>query len=403
MNMLINNKCKKAATLLIAFTLLLLAPLTLAADLAATADKTSIKAGDVVEVTITLSGKNMSIAEGSFTYDPAVLTYTESDGGASDGLINLVSAAKGGADTLSARIRFTAASAGSAEISASIAKIVTYDGSEHEGTSANVSVTVTAADAGPTPTPIDYAVEGVAALNVTDATDTLYIWRNLENVTIPSRYTETTLEYHGKTVAAVIVEDSDAPMLLYLTNAAGEDGAYYIYDAGKDALYQYRTLSSVSKSYIILEPDGSIELPKGFVEATLTIDDRDFKAWQSLTNESAYLLYARNPDGDTGYFVYNTIDQSFQSYSVIQALPVNPNSPAAGESEKAEETEAVKTAKPNEIVISKALLYVFIGIGALLIIVIIAMLVINSAEKARYKRKAAQLRAEREQMRRHGM
>ena len=53
-----------------------------APELAAEADKSSVTAGDAVVVTITLSGKKLSAAEGEFTYDPSLLTFTEGDGGA---------------------------------------------------------------------------------------------------------------------------------------------------------------------------------------------------------------------------------------------------------------------------------------------------------------------------------
>ena len=128
------------------------------------------------------------------------------------------------------------------------------------------------------------------------------IWRSLENVTIPSLYSETTLEYHGETVAAAQVADSDAPTLLYLSNSTGESGGYYIYDAAADLLYPYSTIPSVSKSYIILQPDGSVTLPEGFTETTLTVDEKDYSAWKTQDAQGdVYLIYARNPDGEVGY------------------------------------------------------------------------------------------------------
>ena len=45
-----------------------------APELTATADKTSVTAGDTVVVTVTLAGKKLSAAEGEFSYDPSLLT-----------------------------------------------------------------------------------------------------------------------------------------------------------------------------------------------------------------------------------------------------------------------------------------------------------------------------------------
>ena len=316
-----------------------------AVEASAAADKTAVQAGDIVEVTITVAGKELAAAEGTYSYDPALLTYTESEGGASDGFISMVSAQKDGSDSLTARIKFTAAGAGNAEVTFDITKVLDYDGDEAGTAKGSVAITVQAAPAStePTPAPINYAAEGVAAVNLT-SDQPMYIWRTLENVTVPSKYTETTLDYHGETVAAAIVEDSDAPTLLYLSNAAGDVGGYYIYDTDKDTLYPYQTVNSVSKSYILLQPDGSVALPAGFSETFITIDEKPVTAWVSQDAQGdIYLLYGRNPDGEVGYYLYNPQDESLQRYAVMPARPTQPVLP------EAEETAPVEEAAPEQL------------------------------------------------------
>ena len=315
---------KKKLAMGLALALLMLPATAFATTVEAVADKTSVQAGDTVEVVITVQGEDMSIAEGSFTYDPAVLTFTEGEGGASDGFLNLVSVEQGGTDTLKARIVFTAAGEGTANVEAKIEKVLDYDGEEQEGAQASVSIGVSAPAPTPTPEPLDYAKEGVPAQNVQGASEAMYIWKNLENVTIPSRYSETTLEYHEETVAAVQVPDSDAPTLLYLSNQTGDQGGYYIYNAAQDLLYPYMTISSVSKSYIILEPDGSVPLPEGFEETTITIDEREYKAWKATRSRVSICCMPGTPDGEVGYYVYNPLDESLQRYAVMPARPVQP-------------------------------------------------------------------------------
>lgn len=381
--------------------LLLLALLPAAAaaaiSLSAEADKASVQAGDTVEVVITVSGKGISIAEGVFTYDPAVLTYLESEGGASDGFLNLISAQKGGAGTLVARIRFTAAAAGDAKVEATIEKVLGYDGTEQEGAKASVSVTVAAPAPTPAPTPLDYAAQGVAAQNVKDAPESMYIWRSLENVTVPSRYSLTTLTYHGEEVAAAKVEDSDAPTLLYLSNAAGDTGGYYIYDEAADTLYPYRTVSSVSKSYILLEPDGSVALPEGFAETTLAIDEKEYPAWKSQDAQGEiYLLYARNPDGEVGYFLYNAADESMQRYAVMPARPAQPvlpeNAPDPAAATPAPEQQEEAPGE-DEIILRRPVFYLLCGAIVLLIAVIAGLLIAQAIERKRRRRRAAERRA----------
>lgn len=395
---------KKTAALFLAALLLLVPAAALAqASVSVEANKTSIDAGDTVEVTVTVKGSAMAIATGSFTYDPAVLSYKESTGGASDGFLSMASAKKGGTDTLTARIVFTAIGAGKADIKVELSSVLGYDGKEQGAASASVSVTAAAPAPTPTPVPIDYAKNGVAAQNVKNAAESMYIWRTLENVTLPASYAEAELTYHGEKVAAATVADSDAPTLLYLSNASGSEGGYYIYNAAADTLYPYQTVSSTSKTYIILEPDGSVKLPDGFAETTLAIGEKTYTAWKMQDAQGEiYLLYARNSGGEVGYYVYNAADESLQRYAVMPARPVQPTLPPEPEATPApvEPTPAQSAVpapeKEGTIQVSSALFYAICGIAALLLLLVAAVLILRAVENSRSRRRAAARKAARD-------
>ncbi len=234
----------------------------------------------------------------------------------------------------------------------------------------------------------------------------MYIWRTLENVTIPSSYSETEFTYNDQKVAAAAVSDSDAPMLFYLSNASGSAGGYYIYEEAKDAFYPYQTISSVSRTYIILKPDGSVALPKGFVETTLTVDDKDYTAWKAQDVQGdIYLLYARNSDGEVGYYVYNLADSSLQRYAVMPARPAQPTLPPVTTPKPVEVTPVPQqTAVPEpiddgEISVNAVLFYAVCGVAALLTVGIAVFVIIRAVEDNRSRKRAAKRRAERENAR----
>lgn len=374
----------------------------LAIELQASAGSTSVVAGETVDVNITVKGEKLAAVEGVFTYDPALISYTESNGGAGDGFINMATAEKGGSSSLSAHARFTAIAAGEAKISFTIEKVLDYEGKSSDGASAEVTISVQAAPVEETPK-IDYSKEGVSAQNVQGATENLYIWKSIDNVTIPSKYSETEIDYHGEKVKGVSVTDSDAPTLLYLSNAAGENAAYYVYDAAQDMLYPYQTISSVSKSYILLKPDSGVQIPEGFSEDSLTVDEKQITVWK--TQDAAgdvYLVYGRNPDGEVGFFYYNPQDASLQRYAVLPARPVQPQltpSPAPVPTE-AVETEAPVEQAPAEkegtITMPELYVYALCGAVILLIVILIIVLACHAAEKKRRRERAEKRRAERE-------
>ncbi len=394
---------RRSAALLLALCLLLLGSAALA-DIEAEADQTGVQAGDVLAVTLTITGKNLSVAEGLFTYDPALLAFQESDGSATDGFFTLYSAEKNGSSTLSARVVFTALAAGEAKITFTLETLLDYKGKALDTGSASVAVAIAAAPATPSPPPVDYGdpARSVKAENVAGATGDMYVWRSIENVTIPSRYGEADVVYRGETVKGAAVKDSDAPTLLYLSDAAGNSASYYIYDAERDALYPYRTISSVSKSYILLEPDGSVSAPEGFAETTLELDGGAVRAWvREDAQGSLYLLYARNPDGETGFYLYNLEDASLQRFAVLPARPAvtppaSPATPAPATEPVPQETAFVKDPAPGEIVLPRALFYAVCGAAALFLGLFVAGIVLRSAEDARRRKRAAERRRARE-------
>lgn len=113
-----------------------------AADLSVNADSTEVKVGDNVTLTVVVSGKNIAEANGSFTYDPAVLTYVSSNGGASDGYINLITMQKGGSSSLTAVIKFVASGEGNAKVKVTLDSVLDYGGQALEKNEASVKITV---------------------------------------------------------------------------------------------------------------------------------------------------------------------------------------------------------------------------------------------------------------------
>lgn len=390
---------KQALALFTALCVLLCCSAALA-QAEAKVEQTAVQAGDTVTVTLTVTGKNLAVASGVYAYDPALLSYTEGDGGAGDGFFAMHSAEKNGSSTLSARFTFTAVAEGEAKVEFTLESLLDYSGKEQDkGSPATVTVAIAAAPAEPTPTPVNYSdpAVGVQAENVQGAVGQMYVWRSIENVTIPSRYSEADVTYHGETVKGAVVKDSDAPTLLYLSGPAGENAGYYIFDQGKDSLYAYRTVSSVSKSYILLEPDGSVPVPEGFTETTLTIEEEEVKAWvNSDAQGEVYLLYGRNPSGEVGFYYYNPGDESLQRYAVLPARPVvvepTPAPAATPAPELTPEQAPAAQPQEGELILSKGLFFGICGAAGLFLILFVTVLVFRSVEEKRRRQRAAERR-----------
>ena len=295
----------------------------LATDVSVTADSTEVKAGDTVTLTVVVTADHIGVVDGSFTYAPALLTYDSSDGGASDGYINIVSAEKGGSSSLSAVIKFTAKAQGTAAVNVSIDSVLSYDEKALEAGAGNVSITIAASDAPPQTSGgesapvVDLSQTGIPAQNVTGAEAQMYVWRDIGSQTLPSGFIDSQVNYAGEQVGGAAIPDSGEIILLYLSDAAGENAGYYIYTEQDNTLNPYITISSKAASFSII-PDQSVTAPAGFEQTTLEWDDQSLPAWKSAeSGDIVYLVYARNSKGETGFYLFNTDDESVQRYAAV--------------------------------------------------------------------------------------
>ena len=312
---------RRGLAFILALAVMLAVPaVAFATDMAVTADTTSVKVGDKVTVTVVVSAEHVAVANGVFTYDPALLSFVSGSGGAADGHINMVSAQSGGSDSLTAVISFTAVKNGEAEIAVSMNSILGYDGQPLETAQAGVSVSIAPADAAGQPgdveatPPVSLSETGVPAENVLGTTVPMYVWRSLSSLTLPSGFADRQVQYGGEYVNGAAVADSEDIILLYLSDEAGDNGGYYIYSAEKNTLYPYVTLTSVLAEFTLLWPEESIQPPVGFEQATIVWKEREMPAWQAPGTEDTYLVYARNAAGETGFYLYNIEDKSVQRY-----------------------------------------------------------------------------------------
>jgi len=290
-----------------------------AANVTATAEPLSVDKGDKVTITVTVTGEHIAVAGGSFTYDPTLLTYVSGEGGVSDGTINLVSAQKGGSSSLTAVLRFTAIGAGDAEVVVTFDSVLAYSGEALPGGEARVSIAIAGPAETPgtsaTPVPTDLSLTGVEAENVQGATETMYVWRSLEKLTLPGGYADRQVIYRDEYVGGAAVPDSEEPILLYLSNKEGKNGGYYVYDEARNVLFPYVTMLSSSSTYTLLWPDETVTAPAGYEPTTITWKEREVPAWMPEGGDgSVYLVYARNSSGERGLFLYSVADESVQRF-----------------------------------------------------------------------------------------
>lgn len=370
-------KNKTSVRTILALTLALICAalfptIAFATDINVNADSTSVKTGDTITVTVIVKGDHISVADGVFTYDPALLTYISSNGGASDGNINLVSVQKGGSDSLTTVIKFTAIGSGEAVVNVSMESVLDYDGNDIGAADAGVSISIASTETedpgedGDNAPKLDLSQTGVAAQNVLGTDEQMYIWRSLRNISLPSGFTDKQVTYNDEFVGGAAIPDNEDLMLLYLSEASGENASYYIYKEKENVFFPYLTVLSVSARFTVIWPDESVEVPQGFKEATIELNEQQMPVWAAPNSDgTVYLVYARNSKGEKDFYLYNTEDRSLQRYNAIAKVDSKPEQTPQPTPTSEPETEPavapIDNDKTNTGSISPALLIALIA------------------------------------------
>lgn len=369
----------------------------------------TVTVGKTVKATFSFNGGGSYIAgvKAYVSYDSSLLKYSGASG---DGDAN-VAGGKGtlvletsstSKTTLSITLTFTATAVGSAKFSITGSDIVDWDGNTVGGPTASKSLTIkekeapapapdtkndpktdpkdnTSADPQQPETPTDVET----ALETKVGEDTLYLWRSLQNVTLPEECTTRTVIYNGEELQAAYRESLDLTMV-YFTNAEGANGQFYIYE-GYEAFYPYQSLSLGGNTYLILKPNADVRFPKGYEQGEQVIGEEKVAAWRSAEDADFCYLYAINTATQkAGVYQFDLQENTLQRVNeamyelLLASEEPKPDVPAIAEPE-------VEKTVFERILEDDAVLMVMLGVlgGSLLLVAGMASAMLISRRKRR--------------------
>lgn len=105
-------------------------------------------------------------------------------------------------------------------------------------------------------------------------------------------------------------------VLLYLENTVTGDKAFYIYNEESGEFATFRPFEVKGGSYVLLDMPADLDAPEGAAAGTLEYEGGSVSAFlyhdEALTDFA--IVYATNPEGTTGLYVYDRTDGSLQRY-----------------------------------------------------------------------------------------
>lgn len=180
---------------------------------------------------------------------------------------------------------------------------------------------------------------------------------------LPEGYEVGSFDYNGIEVPII---EKDGRKAVYLTEENGENGVFYfLADDGNFTPFVY--VKTPVNTYVFLDP-AEAEVPDGYSEIEMNIGDLTVTAFRSEDPALSdfVLIYAQGPDGYTGFYRYDTVEQTFQK-AVGLALTYTPAE---------EEPAASSDLLDNVMNLSTESKIVAVTILAVILLLIIAIIVL---------------------------
>ena len=212
---------------------------------------------------------------------------------------------------------------------------------------------------------------------------------------IPADFEKSTRMINNKEVSVLDFKNGKLTVV-YLSNGDGEN-SLYVYDDNAQDVYPFVSLGEKDNYIIVLRPDDA-NVPAGYVSCTLSIEGKGvISAYQFYSDDVAsvpqdtpmfslgaevffaaepdvsdfYLMYCMNSRGDTGWYLYDIRENTFQRYATALYQTNDIFIPEDIEDEEQDYTVELERAKKMQ----QLIIIVAAGVVIILLIIIIVLAV----------------------------
>ncbi len=195
---------------------------------------------------------------------------------------------------------------------------------------------------------------------------------NFSTDNLPAGFSVAAYKYKEKEVSSIT---DGTQTLLYLTDEAGENGAFYeITEEGSFVKFVY--IQNAVNTYVILTPE-SDKIPVGYTTIETTIGSTTVTAYRNETESLTdfVFIYAKGVDGNEGWYRYDTVEKSLQR-AVGFTMESEPQ-----EEEPKTLIEKIANFSDNEKIAAITIVTVILLLIAALIVLIVKIATFNKASK----------------------
>lgn len=275
----------------------------------------STTVGAEVEVTARFTAPVlMDTLEATLTYDSSMLRFVSGDSATGgDGTVT-ISGDGGSATEAEFTLTFQALAEGTTNIEVSQSSGVDAAGDALELTNGSSAVTIGPGDPSLIQQEESSATTTAAGAQVEVDGVQYTITGGFSDALIPTGFVRGEKQFEGSNYE-VVTQEASGRSAFYLTSADGGEADFFLYDDDNGSFAPFEEVEIAQDRYIVLlRDDGSVSLPSAYQETTLTLNGKEFPAWQNTDNADYYVVYALNADGEEGLYQYDTVDKTYQRY-----------------------------------------------------------------------------------------
>jgi hypothetical protein len=140
-----------------------------------------------------------------------------------------------------------------------------------------------------------------------------YFAQDYENLNIPEGFSESTASYQNQEII-IYTSPNGQLSCVCLTNDAGDEN-WFIYDVDNESFLPFIELSASYNRYVIMTLDDDTAIPDGYLPITYTINGTEVSAYAMNESDEIILVYAMNVEGSTGFYYYDTVENTFMRYT----------------------------------------------------------------------------------------
>lgn len=351
---------KRIATMLLTVSLLVpcFATISMAADGIVFFTDLETKVGDTLTITGTVVARNDMIGDArvEMTYDTTYLRFIEGDGvsESESGKLVFSGSGDGSSDRLEYNMQFQALLEGNTRVEQGSTSVTNQNGETVDCETGFADVVIGEGDPGKI-----LPVGNTKSVTVNGAEYTLSEAFNESE--IPTGFAAGEFDYEGETFKGAVQANSGLTAA-YLIDS-DQSGKFWLYNTEDSSFYPFEEIMiSDTYSIVILDGTNEVKMPEKYVEASLDINGVSFPAWVEPDRDGFLILYAVNNDGDKSLYLYDTLEHTYQRMET----PKTGTTVAPKEESKLDKVLGV---------ISDYLIWVLVGVGCLIFIMLILLIV----------------------------